>query len=219
MRYDGEHKERTRLRLLTEAAIMLREEGPHGLSVVTLMKRQGLTHGGFYAHFESKDELIGHAIMVMFERTCERFILRTRGLSPEAGLISYISYYLSPAHCNKPGQGCPIPAISADVARLEPLARKRFEAGLGSLQRLVSAKFERMGYETVSAENEALVLLSELSGAVIMARAVKSTALSRQICNNAQGAILKRLNLVAPEARDITSADTKVDAEVIGQDA
>ena len=112
MRYDAEHKERTRLRLLTEAAIMLREEGPHGLSVATLMKRQGLTHGGFYAHFASKDDLIAQAIDVMFERTCERFETRTRGLAPQEALAGYIAYYLSPAHCNKPGQGCAIPATA-----------------------------------------------------------------------------------------------------------
>ncbi|MEI9903796.1 MAG: TetR/AcrR family transcriptional regulator [Asticcacaulis sp.] len=88
MRYDVDHKEKTRLRLLTDAAIMLREDGPDGLSVATLMKRQGLTHGGFYAHFASKDDLIACAIDVMFERNAERFRLRTRGLSPLQGILA-----------------------------------------------------------------------------------------------------------------------------------
>lgn len=200
MRYDAEHKERTRVRLLTEAAIMLREEGPHGLSVVTLMKRQGLTHGGFYAHFESKDDLIARAIDVMFDRNCERFLLRTRGLDGEAALTSYITYYLSPAHVNKPGQGCPVPAIAMDVARLEPLARKRFEQGVTRLATLVAKPFERLGRAPEAAQTEALTLLSELSGAVIMARGVKTPAMSRQICTAAYNAILTRLGLtiVAP---------------------
>ena len=193
MRYDAEHKERTRVRLLTEAAIMLREEGPHGLSVVTLMKRQGLTHGGFYAHFESKDDLIARAIDVMFDRNCERFLLRTRGLDGEAALSSYIAYYLSPAHVNKPGQGCPIPAIAMDVARMEPLARKHFEQGVGRLATLVAKPFERLGYASEAAQTEALTLLSELSGAVIMARGVKTTAMSRQICTAAFTAVMTRL--------------------------
>ena len=197
MRYDAEHKERTRVRLLTEAAIMLREEGPHGLSVVTLMKRQGLTHGGFYAHFESKDDLIARAIDVMFDRNCERFLLRTRGLDGEAALTSYITYYLSPAHVNKPGQGCPIPAIAMDVARLEPQARKRFEQGVSRLSTLVAKPFERLGERLgrtpEAAQTEALTLLSELSGAVIMARGVKTPAMSRQICAAAYGAIMTRL--------------------------
>ena len=197
MRYDAEHKERTRVRLLTEAAIMLREEGPYGLSVVTLMKRQGLTHGGFYAHFESKDDLIARAIDVMFDRTCERFLLRTRGLDGEAALSSYIAYYLSPAHVNKPGQGCPIPAIAMDVARMEPLARKHFEQGVSRLATLVAKPFERLGRTAEAAHTEALTLLSELSGAVIMARGVKTTAMSRQICTAAFTAVMTRLGFTA----------------------
>ncbi len=195
MRYDAEHKERTRVRLLTEAAIMLREEGPHGLSVVTLMKRQGLTHGGFYAHFESKDDLIARAIDVMFDRNCERFLLRTRGQDGEAALSSYIAYYLSPAHVNKPGQGCPIPAIAMDVARMEPLARKHFEQGVSRLATLVAKPFERLGLAPEAAQTEALVLLGELSGAVIMARGVKTPVMSRQICASAHKAITTRLGL------------------------
>jgi len=206
MRYDAEHKERTRVRLLTEAAIMLREEGPHGLSVVTLMKRQGLTHGGFYAHFESKDDLIARAIDVMFDRNCERFLLRTRGLDGEAALSSYIAYYLSPAHVNKPGQGCPIPAIAMDVARLEPLARKRFEQGVTRLATLVAKPFERLGRAPEAAQAEALTLLTELSGAVIMARGVKTTVMSRQICAGAYATVMKRLGFDPVEPAEETEA-------------
>ncbi|EGF91503.1 bacterial regulatory protein, tetR family protein [Asticcacaulis biprosthecium C19] len=206
MRYDGEHKERTRLRLLTEAAIMLREDGPSGLSVVTLMKRQGLTHGGFYAHFKSKDDLIAHALDTMFERTCERYLTKTRGLVPAAALSNYIAYYLSPAHINKPGQGCPIPAVAGDVARLGTLARKRFEAGMVKLQRLIALEFEGLDRTPDEALTQALALLSELSGAVIMARAVKSPAMVRQIGLAAHTAIANRLGLALPVA-DVPAED------------
>ncbi len=205
MRYDAEHKERTRVRLLTEAAIMLREEGPHGVSVVTLMKRQGLTHGGFYAHFESKDDLIARAIDVMFDRTCERFLLRTRGLDPKAALASYITYYLSPAHYNKPGQGCPVPAIAMDVSRLEPLARKQFEQGVTRLATLVAKPFEKMGMTSEVAQAQAMILLSEMSGAVIMARGVKTPALARQITAGAQTTIFERLGLTEVSTESMTA--------------
>ncbi|MBW8880480.1 MAG: TetR/AcrR family transcriptional regulator [Asticcacaulis sp.] len=211
MRYDGEHKERTRLRLLTEAAIMLREEGPHGLSVVALTKRQGLTHGGFYAHFSSKDDLIAHALDTMFERTCERYLTKTRGLASAAALANYIAYYLSAAHVNKPGQGCPIPAMSGDVARLGPLARKRFEAGMGNLQRLVALEFEGLGCSPEDALTEALALLSELAGAVVMARAVKTANVARQIGQAAHRAIAMRLGLPAPKA-ELAPAETETGA-------
>lgn len=199
MRYDTEHKERTRLRLLTEAAIMLREEGPHGLSVATLMKRQGLTHGGFYAHFASKDDLIAHAIDVMFERTCERFRTRTRGLEPQAALMAYINYYLSPAHYNKPGQGCAIPATAGDVARLEPEARKRFEVGVTALQKLIADQFRRMDFSLDEAMDQAAALLADMSGAVIMVRAVKSPVMQKHITAATHAAILARLRMYQPD--------------------
>ncbi len=198
MRYDVDHKERTRLRLLTDAAIMLREEGPDGVSVATLMKRQGLTHGGFYAHFSSKDELIACAIDVMFERYAERFRLRTRGLSPLQGILAYIAYYLSPSHYNKPGQGCPIPSTGGDMARLGSEARKRFEAGMATIQELIAAQFVRLGFDVDEAIAQAVVLMSELAGAVTMARAVKSTMAQKHICQSAQTAILTRLRATFP---------------------
>lgn len=215
MRYDNEHKERTRLRLLTEAAIMLREEGPHGLSVVTLMKRQGLTHGGFYAHFSSKDDLIAQAIDVMFERTSERFQIKTRGLEPQAALVAYIGYYLSPAHYNKPGQGCAIPATAGDVARLEPEARKRFEVGVTTLQKLIADQFCRMDFTLDDAMKQAAALLAEMSGAVIMARGVKSAIMQKHVCGAAHAAILARLRLYQPDfgldaVLDVTAPPAKM---------
>ncbi len=199
MRYDTDHKERTRLRLLTEAAIMLREAGPDGLSVATLMKRQGLTHGGFYAHFGSKDDLIANAIDVMFDRHAERYRLRTRGMSPLQGLLAYIAYYLSPSHYNRPGQGCPIPSTGGDVARLGPDARKRFERGVLGLQNLVAMQFEHLGFDAEAAREQAMALQGELAGAVVMARAVKSTTAQKLICQSAQTAILTRLRHCLPD--------------------
>ncbi len=178
---------------------MLREEGPNGLSVATLMKRQGLTHGGFYAHFSSKDDLIAHAIDVMFDRTCDRFRTQTRGRAPNQGLQAYIAYYLSPAHYNKPGQGCPIPTTGGDVARMEPDARKRFEAGAVRLQSLIAETFAMLGFDLVEAQGQAAALLTELSGAVVMARAVKSGAVQKHICHSAEMAILRRLGASIPQ--------------------
>ena len=198
MRYDVDHKERTRLRLLTDAAIMLREDGPDGISVAALMKRQGLTHGGFYAHFESKDDLIACAIDVMFERYSERFRLRTQGLSPLHGLLAYVAYYLSPSHYNRPGQGCPIPSVGGDVARLGSEARKRFEAGVAGMQALIAGQFAGLGFEPEDAQARAVVLMGELAGAVMMARAVKTAAMQKQICHATHAAVLARLGATEP---------------------
>jgi len=200
MRYDADHKARTRLRLLTEAAILLRESGPDGLSVAVLMKRQGLTHGGFYAHFESKDDLIEQAIDTMFDKTCERFATRTRGLSPAQGLLAYVDYYLSQPHINRPGQGCPVPACGGDVARLGPEARRRFEDGVRRLQDLIAIQLEMSGVAVVEAKVQAVTLLAQLSGAVVMARAVKTPAMQKHIAWTTRQTVLQSLGRVLPQA-------------------
>jgi TetR/AcrR family transcriptional regulator, transcriptional repressor for nem operon len=192
--------------------MLLREGGPDGLSVATLMKRQGLTHGGFYAHFESKDDLIEQAIDVMFDKTCERFAIRTRGLSPHQGLMAYIEHYLSLPHVNKPGQGCPVPACAGDVARLGASARRRFEAGLARLQALIGTQFEMMGAAPGEAYTQGVVLLSELAGAVVMARAVKSSEAQKHIVDNARQVIVERLTRsLALSAGDVEAHHTSTE--------
>jgi TetR/AcrR family transcriptional regulator, transcriptional repressor for nem operon len=193
--------------------MLLREHGPDGLSVATLMKRQGLTHGGFYAHFESKDDLIEQAIDVMFDKTCERFATRTRGLSPHQGLMAYIEHYLSLPHVNKPGQGCPVPACSGDIARLGATPRRRFEAGLRRLQALIGAQFEMMGFAPDEAYTQAVVLLSELAGAVVMARAVKSAEAQKHIVDNARQVITERLS------RSVTTSTDAVETHHMSTEA
>ncbi|MEI9902981.1 MAG: hypothetical protein WDN06_02610 [Asticcacaulis sp.] len=98
----------------------------------------------------------------------------------------------------KPGQGCPIPTTGGDVARLGPDARKRFEAGVAGMQDLIAAQFVRLGFDVDEAIAQAVVLMSELAGAVIMARAVKSTAAQKHVCQCAQTAILTRLRQSFP---------------------
>ncbi len=206
MRYDSDHKARTRLRLLTEAAILLREGGPDGLSVATLMKRQGLTHGGFYAHFESKDDLVEQAIDAMFDKTCERFAARTRGLSPREALIAYADYYLSPAHINRPGQGCPVPACAGDLARLGAEARRHFEAGIARLEGLIADTFRMAGLNSADAAAEGASLLGRLAGAVVMARSVRSPAAQAHIVHAARLGIDRDLSRLPHTAPDLAQA-------------
>ena len=79
MRYDSEHKERTRARVVKEAAKAIRAEGPHRVGVAGVMAKAGLTHGGFYAHFASKDDLVGAAMSQMFDEASVKFDRQTAG--------------------------------------------------------------------------------------------------------------------------------------------
>src|SRR2546426_10139608 len=95
MRYHPDHKEKTRRRVLEEATKAIRRQGPYRLGVAGVMKQAGLTHGGFYAHFSSKDALVSAAIGAMFDGALERWTRATHDRPPEAGLAAYIESYLS----------------------------------------------------------------------------------------------------------------------------
>ena len=129
MRYDSDHKDRTKERLLKEAASAIRADGPDRVGVAAIMAKAGLTHGGFYAHFKSKNDLIEQAIGQMFDSAARRYETTTKDLDPGAALAAYLDFYLSRSHRDAPQRGCPLPALSGDLARMPAAARKRFTAG------------------------------------------------------------------------------------------
>src|SRR5690349_10582978 len=98
MRYDAEHKQKTREKVLEAAAEAIRAEGPHRLGVAGVMAKAGLTHGGFYAHFQSKEDLVAQTIEHMFARSRFKRIDRDETLGPADKLLAFIDYYLSTAH-------------------------------------------------------------------------------------------------------------------------
>src|SRR5882762_3946547 len=88
MRYDDNHKERTRVRVLAEAAAAIRRKGAERVGVAEVMAGAGLTHGGFYAHFTSKDDLVTEAVTYMFDAACARFLQHTEGRETRAHAAS-----------------------------------------------------------------------------------------------------------------------------------
>ena len=134
MRYAPDHKQKTRERVLTEAARAIRAEGPHQIGVAGVMAKAGLTQGGFYAHFASKEDLVAQAIEHMFRESGQRWSLETEGRTPAEGLSRYIDFYLSRAHRDARGAGCPLPYLAPDLPRLSDEARRHFAAGMGWLR-------------------------------------------------------------------------------------
>jgi TetR/AcrR family transcriptional repressor of nem operon len=120
MRYDAEHKARTRQKVLTVAKQAIRRDGLANLGVAAVMKDAGLTHGGFYAHFASRDALIDAA-----SRTCWRGPGRGSCGSPTVcrcavALATYLDMYLSVGHRDSTTFLCPLPILTTDMKRLEP---------------------------------------------------------------------------------------------------
>src|SRR5690606_9604003 len=106
MRYSEDHKARTHQRIIEEAALRFRRDGVGATGLQPLMKALGLTHGGFYAHFKSKDELVETAL----QHAVQELASSSEALEKDAGaaLPSFIAQYLSSAHRANPGEGCPL---------------------------------------------------------------------------------------------------------------
>lgn len=193
MRYDAEHKDKTREKVLKEASRALRAEGPHKMAVSGVMAKAGLTHGGFYAHFASKDELIAAAIEAMFNKGARGFTRMGEGKTPAQRLAGYVDFYLSDLHRSTRIAGCPLPALAPDIPRLTPKARERFDAGVSALTARLTSTLAEMG--DPDPVGSATALLAELVGAQSLARAVSDQDLSDAILARTKTAITQRYNL------------------------
>ncbi len=197
MRYDTEHKARTRLQVLDEAAKAIREEGPHRLGVAGVMARAGLTHGGFYAHFPSKEAFLAEAIAHMFEGGPIVTLQKVRDLPARQALTAFIDFYLSQRHRDSRNGGCPLPYLAGDVPRLTNASRERYAQGTANLTRVIADRLTEL--ERPHAEDEASSMLSELVGAVTLARAEADPARSDAILERSRTHLKRRLGLEADQ--------------------
>lgn len=193
MRYDNEHKERTRQRVLSEAAAAIRIAGPDGIGVAGLMARAGLTHGAFYAHFESKEDLVAQAITYMFEETYQRFFARTEHPDPAIAMEKLIDAYLSARHREHPERGCPLPSLAGELARLSGHARQNFVAGL---HRLTSSVARRIG-DLGRSDDIAPSVVAELAGALALSRTAANQSESDALLETSRRAIKARIGLAS----------------------
>ncbi len=199
MRYGADHKEKTRARVLSEAARAIRAEGPHRIAVADVMARAGLTHGGFYAHFKSKDDLVANAIGEMFADARRRFATETEGYDAEEGLGRYIDFYLSARHRDRADTGCPLPALAADLPRLTPAAKARYGEGVAALTHALYVRLAHIGRP--DAQTLAPSILSELVGALSLARAVGGGEQSDGVLAASRTAVRARVGLApSPQA-------------------
>jgi TetR/AcrR family transcriptional repressor of nem operon len=128
MRYSAEHKSQNHENILSVAARSFREHGADTSGIGTVMKQVGLTKGGFYRHFKSKDDLVVEAVARAFDEM-GRGMLEVAESAPEGqALRAIIERYLSSRHANSPGMGCVFFALGPELARKPLSVRKRIEA-------------------------------------------------------------------------------------------
>lgn len=180
MRYPSAHKQATRRRIVEAAAQAFRERGVAETGVDEVMRRAGLTHGGFYAHFRDKSELVGEACMAAFAAAVPNLERIAAARTPAVRARLLIDSYLGARHRDNRGSGCLVVAVGADMARLQGPARSGYARGFAQhLDRLAAA----LRLDADPARNRARVtyLMSALVGALLFARAIDDPVASDAI--------------------------------------
>ena len=186
MRYSQTHKEETHARIVASASERLRESGVNGIGVADLMRAVGLTHGGFYAHFDSKEALVTESVSTALGQTIARLRAAAEAAPRGQGRKAIAESYLSAAHRDHAEKGCAIAALGADVARMGPSVKAALEARLEEM----IAVAEEYGGARGEARPKAIAMLATMVGAMVMARAVKSKGLSEEILESARQALV-----------------------------
>jgi TetR/AcrR family transcriptional repressor of nem operon len=188
-------KERTRARILDEAARAMRAHGSEGIGVAALMKRAGLTHGGFYAHFDNRDDLVAHAIDRMFKDSSQ-MLDRTLGQADvAAGLRTLIDYYLSDEARASVERGCPMPGLSGEAGRMPAAARARFGLGATRFRSALERALTLLG--SAEPAEQAASVLAELVGAMALARAVEDDEQASAILRASREQLKRRVGVSA----------------------
>jgi AcrR family transcriptional regulator len=172
MRYSQDHKAQTHQRIIKEASARFRRDGIGATGLQPLMKALGLTHGGFYSHFKSKDELVEKALQAAGEQVdviCAELFAQDRPLE------AFIDAYLSEWHQTSPDEGCPLPTMSSELGlrgQQSPTTDVVLNARLEQVQGAL---------EDEDAADQSIVIMSTLVGALLLSRSVENPELAQQI--------------------------------------
>lgn len=178
MRLSREAKARHHQEIINAASAMLRARGIDGSSVADLMQAAGLTHGGFYRHFENKDALVAEAVTAAFDGIAEMLDNRIAEAGPAEAARDYVKLYLSLGHIEHPEKGCPIATLGPEVARQGETVRAAFAEGI---ERLLVRLADGATGDAATRRTDAIDLLCRMIGAVVMARAIAPSNLADEI--------------------------------------
>lgn len=178
MRVSREKAAEHRERIIEAAGALFRERGFGGIGVADIMKAADMTHGGFYGHFASKDDLVAQAcrrVMALAIASWEK----TAASDPDSAFSALLTRYLSPRHRDDPARGCVFAALGADAARSGPLVHDAFADGLEPLIALLTESAP--GASKAVRRRKAVAAMAGLVGALLLARAIGKCELSDEI--------------------------------------
>jgi TetR/AcrR family transcriptional repressor of nem operon len=191
-RYDKEHKQATRLRIVETSGRRLKADGIDGSGVATLMSDAGLTNGAFYAHFESKTDLVATVVAHELEMQSANIAALAPGM---AGVEQIVREYLSPQHRDQPSVGCPSAALLDEISRSDKQIRKAYTDGILDVIDLIAARVDPR--DPLGARLTTLSAFALMIGTLQVARTVTNRNLSDQVL--AEG-ITNALALLTPRS-------------------
>ena len=197
MGYSKAQKARTHKRIVAIAAKRFREKGLAGFGIAELMKEAGLTVGGFYKHFDSRDDLVAEAVNSAFGGW-KRRVEAAKSSGRPVAFEKLIDEYLNEAHRDNPGTGCAFSALAPEIARSDKRTRAITSEQIRNDIQLIAALHPSRDKHT--ARSKAILTFSALVGAMSLARAVSDEALSREILETVRE-LLKHSASKHPEAR------------------
>ena len=183
MRKSKQEAAKTRERIVTVAAEEFREHGIVATGLADLMSAAGLTHGGFYRHFDSKDELVKEASTAALTAILDGLAAVAAGKRGRTGLKNVAAKYLSTEHRDHPREGCPLAALGSELARADAEIRDAATAGFLRLVGILAKQFDQT--HPSEGKKKASVAAVTMIGALTMSRMVTDAALSKSLLRNA----------------------------------
>jgi TetR/AcrR family transcriptional repressor of nem operon len=188
MRYQPEHKVEVHRKILKDASRHLRAEGITGTAVSSVMRDSGLTHGGFYKHFGSKDDLLTEALGEAFREIADRLTQVAERSQPAAAWKAIVKIYLSPGHCDHPECGCPLAALAPELARADHAMKAPIR---GELIKYKNRMLRLMpGRRVADKERAFFAIFSTMIGAVAISRILPDQAARARVLASARDFLL-----------------------------
>jgi TetR/AcrR family transcriptional repressor of nem operon len=185
VRYTPQHKSTTHRKIVTTASELFRSQGIGKVGVTDLMQRAGLTHGGFYAHFSSKEALAAEACRAAFDESGQRLKQLLEEAAPGRKFATAVERYLTLAHRDNASKGCMAAALASEVARHPGPLRDAMTAGIRRWVDSIQQMIERDGLSI-----DAHAAVATMLGAIVLARATADPKLSDQIISHARESLL-----------------------------
>lgn len=199
MRRSREEAARTRQEIVKAASTLLRERGLHGVSVANLMSEIGLTHGGFYTHFKSKEALMSEAMEAAFGETMNAWHKVLASTKKRIGFTNLVDLYLGEKHLKDPATGCAVPALGSEIARASTVVQDSVAKGINEMIEVLSKQIDDASPERK--KERAIATVACLVGAIVMARCVNDEQTAQSYLEATRNQLLENQAATASRPR------------------